>query len=67
MSNCNPTGGPQFREALSCLEEVVRDGVKHGFFSCTVTCDIGKGQHRKVTIRNGKSRQFTIPLDELPE
>jgi len=59
--------GAQLREALSCLEGLVLDGVRHGFFSCTVTCHVVTGQRREVVIQAGKSEKFTIPKDELPE
>jgi hypothetical protein len=67
MSSSSRVVGPQLRDALSCLETVVLDGVSHGFFSCTVTCEIVGGRRREVVIKAGKSRKFTIPKEEVPE
>jgi len=59
-------GGPQFREALERLIEVVRDGLRHGYFRCAISSDIGKGNRRELVIEAGKSHKFTIPEEELP-
>jgi hypothetical protein len=56
----------QFSAALACIEEVVVDGMRHGFFDCSIACEIGNGGKRQVVIRAGKSHKFTIPEEELP-
>ena len=56
----------QLRETLDCLEELVVDGVRHGFFNFSIVCEIANGGKRKLVIRAGKSHQFTIPEDEVP-
>jgi hypothetical protein len=58
--------GEQIREALDRLECLVVDGLKHGFFDYSITCDIGPGGKRHLVIRAGKSHKFTIPADEVP-
>jgi hypothetical protein len=60
------SGGPQFREALGCLEQVLVEGVQHGHFRCTISCAISKGNRRDLVIEAGKSHKFTIPEDEVP-
>ena len=67
MTDSNRALGPQLRAALSHLERLVLDGLRHGFFSCTVTCEVVAGQRRTLMIQAGKSEKFTIPKDELPE
>ena len=57
--------GPQIREALARLEQVVLDGLQHGHFRCTISSAIGKGNRRELVIEAGKSHRFTIPEDEL--
>ena len=57
--------GAQFREALDRLVQVFVDGLRHGLFRCTISCEIGKGK-RQFMIDAGKSHKFTIPEDELP-
>ena len=55
----------QIAEALAHLEMIVIEGLKHGFFDCSITCEIGNGGKRQLVIRAGKSHKFTIPEDEL--
>lgn len=59
-------GGPQLREALDCLNQVVLEGLQHGHFRCAISTAIGKGNRRDLLIEAGKSHKFTIPEDELP-
>jgi hypothetical protein len=57
---------PQIREALDRLEGLVIDGLKHGFFDYSITCEIASGGKRQLVICAGKSHKFTIPEDEVP-
>ena len=56
----------EVREALDCLEGLVADGLKHGFFDYSIACEIANGGKRKLMIRAGKSYMFTIAEDEMP-
>jgi hypothetical protein len=56
----------QIAEALAHLEKIVVEGLKHGFFDCSIACEIGNGGKRHLVIRAGKSHKFTIPEEELP-
>ena len=58
--------GGQVREALDCLRGLVVDGLKHGFFDYSISCEIGNKGRRQLVIRAGKSHKFTIPEDDLP-
>ena len=60
------SGGPQFREAIELVREIVLDGLRHGYFRCTISGEIGRGNRREVVIEAGKSHKVTIPQDELP-
>jgi len=55
----------QITEALAHLEKVVVEGLRHGFFDCSIACEIGSGGKRQLVIRAGKSHKFTIPEEEL--
>ena len=55
----------EVREALDCLEGLVADGLKHGFFDYSIACEIANGK-RKLMIRAGKSYSFYIAEDEMP-
>jgi hypothetical protein len=59
-------GGPQLREALDRISQIVLDGLRHGHFRCAISSGIGKGNRRDLVIEAGKSHKFTIPEDELP-
>ncbi|MDQ3776985.1 MAG: hypothetical protein M3461_22880 [Pseudomonadota bacterium] len=56
----------QTAEALAHLERIVVDGLRHGFFDCSIVCQIVSGGKRELVIRAGKSHKFTIPEDEVP-
>ena len=58
--------GPQLREALDQIGQIVLDGLSHGHFRATVSSAVGKGNRRELVIEAGKSHKFTIPEDELP-
>jgi hypothetical protein len=59
-------GGPQVRDALDCLEGLVVDGLKHGFFDYSIACEIKNGGKRNLVIRAGKNYKFTVPAEEVP-
>ena len=64
-----PNNARPGRESLSAarqlIEAVLRDGLRHGFFEYTITCDIVSSGRRQLTIRAGKSHKFFIPESEL--
>ncbi len=60
------TARGQVREALDRLEGLVIDGLKHGFFDCSIACEIGNGGKRHLVIRAGKTHKFTIAKEEVP-
>ena len=62
----NRAYGRQLREALDRIEGLIVDGLRHGFFDYSVSCQIGNDGRRQVIFRAGKSHKFTIPEDELP-
>ncbi len=47
------------------LWAIVEDGLRHGFFECTVSSEVVNGKKRRLLIKAGKSDQFTIAEDEL--
>ncbi len=58
--------GGQMLEALDHLRSLVVDGLKHGFFDYSISCEVGNKGRRQLVIRAGKSHTFTIPEDDLP-
>ena len=58
--------GPQLRQALDQISQIVLDGLHHGHLHCASSSAIGKINKRELVIEAGKSHKFTIPEDELP-
>ncbi|MEZ5782398.1 MAG: hypothetical protein R3D70_12375 [Rhizobiaceae bacterium] len=65
FSDTDQTSGPQLRQALDQIDQIVLDGLRHGHFRCTISSGIGKNNRRDLVIEAGKSHKFTIPVDEL--
>lgn len=67
-NNQNPGDdyGSQMRDALDRLHGLVVDGLKHGFFDYSISCEVGNKGKRQLVIRAGKSHKFTIPEEEVP-
>jgi hypothetical protein len=51
--------------ALDHVRDQLVDGLRHGFFEFTITCEIVKDRKRRLVVKAGKSEQFTIAADEL--
>ena len=51
--------------AVEKLLVEVREGVKHGFFDISISCEIMHGQKRRLTIKAGKNYRFIIPEEDL--
>jgi hypothetical protein len=47
------------------LQEIVLDGLQHGFFDCLITCELVKDRRRRVVIRAGKNHLFSIREEDL--
>ena len=50
--------------ALSRVLAEIYDGLRHGFFELTLTCEVVGQERRRLTVRAGKSHQFLIPQEE---
>ena len=57
----------QLQRALDYVRDQLVDGLRHGFFECTITCEIVKDRKRRLLVKAGKSEQFTIPADALEQ
>jgi hypothetical protein len=55
----------ELNRALGRIESEVRDGLGHGFFELSVTCEVVKEGKRRLTIKAGKSYQFIIAQEEV--
>jgi hypothetical protein len=50
--------------ALRRVLAEIHEGMLHGFFEYTLSCEIVTQERRRFTLRAGKSYQFVIPKDE---
>ena len=66
MEKISVDSGNQFRQAMSKMDQLVTESIKHGHFKMTVEGQIGKGKRREVIINAGKEYKYTIPVNELP-
>jgi hypothetical protein len=46
--------------ALSRVVAEIEEGLRHGYFEYTLTCEIIAHERRRLTLRAGKSHQFVI-------
>ncbi len=56
----------QLGNAIAKIVEVVADGLRHGHFEYSISCKIGTGGRREMTVAGGLSHKITIPESELP-
>ena len=58
-----PAQGTRTAEALVHLQHVVVDGLRHGFFECSVTCEIVSSGKRQPLVRPRPYKtQGPVPL-----
>ena len=53
--------------ALELIEKLVVDGIKHGHFDYSVTCETGNRGRRLLIVKAGKSHKFSIMESDVPE
>jgi hypothetical protein len=54
------------RSALDLIERLLVEGIKHGHFDYSITCETGNGGRRLLIVKAGKSHKFTIMVPEVP-
>ncbi len=65
MANeANRHEAPTIDRALDRVLAEIHDGLRHGYFEFTLTCEVVGREQRQLTLRAGKSHQFVIPKDE---
>ena len=55
----------ELARALDHVRDQLLDGLRHGFFEFSITCEIVKDRKRRLIVKAGKSEQFTITAEEL--
>lgn len=49
--------------ALNQVTNRIRDGLRHGYFEFTLTCEVIGSERRRLVLRAGKTYQFVLPGD----
>jgi hypothetical protein len=61
--------GRPHEKAVDCaIDQLLREvyeGLRHGYFDLTVTCEMVNGKKRRLTIKAGKNHRFMIPEEEI--
>jgi hypothetical protein len=55
------------RSAFDLIESLLVEGIKHGHFDYSITCETGTGGRRLLIVRAGKSHKFSIMEPDVPE
>jgi hypothetical protein len=64
MATC--TYSDPVRSSLDFIETLLVEGIKHGHFDYTVTCETGTNGRRLLIVRAGKSHRFSIMASDVP-
>ena len=54
------------RSALDLIESLVVEGIMHGHFDYSLTCELGTNGRRLLIVKAGKSHKFTIEGIDFP-
>jgi hypothetical protein len=55
------------RSALDLIESLLVEGIRHGHFDYSITCETGSGGRRLLIVKAGKSHKFSITEPDVPE
>ena len=64
MKRGDVSGVPAIGRALSRLWGEIHEGLQHGYFEFTLSCEITGQGRRRLQLRAGKTYQFLIPAEE---
>jgi hypothetical protein len=70
-TNIPPTASRDYsapvRSALDLIESLLVEGIKHGHFDYSITCETGSSGRRLLIVKAGKSHKFSIMEPDVPE
>jgi hypothetical protein len=52
--------------ALELVEALLVEGIKHGHFDYSITCEAGTNGRRLLIVKAGKSHKFSIMEPDIP-
>jgi hypothetical protein len=55
------------RSALDFIERLLLEGIRHGHFDYSITCETGIGGRRLLIVKAGKSHKFSIMAPDVPK
>ena len=55
------------RSALDLIGNLLVEGIRHGHFDYSITCETGTGGRRLLIIKAGKNYKFSIMEPDIPE
>ena len=67
LQSGSSAGDREFEKLMFALRLILLDGIKHGFFSGSISVQAPRSDRREVLISAGKSHKFTIRIDDLPQ
>lgn len=59
-----PPSTSELDRAWQKLQEELLQGLRHGFFEYTLTCEVQQGR-RRLVLKAGRSYRFNIPDGEI--
>ena len=54
------------RSAIELVERLLVEGIRHGHFDYSVTCETGAQGRRQLIVKAGKSHLISIPASDIP-
>ena len=54
------------RSALDLVESLIVEGLRHGHFDYSLTCELGTNGRRLLIVKAGKTHKFTVEAIDVP-
>ena len=64
--NTAPGYSTPVKSALHLIEGLVLEGIRHGHFDYSLTCEMGNNGRRLLLVKAGKSHKFSILEEDIP-
>ncbi len=64
MPNDHASDRPALDRVLHRLVAEIAEGLRHGYFEYTVSCEITSQGRRRLLLRAGRHYQFVLPAEE---
>jgi hypothetical protein len=64
--NAHRSHSDPVRAAMTLIESLVFEGMRHGHFDYSITCETGTNGRRLLIVKAGKSHRFSIQEPDIP-